>query len=89
MKSTENAAFQSRIGDSAHHRWGWHLAPLPSGGTRVTEFFDCTDSPQWLREATKNGEAWRATIQESLSRLAERFDPASDANDTELTYKEH
>jgi uncharacterized protein YndB with AHSA1/START domain len=69
MRSTTNPDFRSRLGIPAHHRWGWQLEPLDEGHTRVTEFFDCSRSPDWLREATKDGEGWRSQIEASLRNL--------------------
>ena len=70
LKATDKAEHQSRIGDRAHLRWGWELAPLPEGGTRVTEFYDLSRAPQWLHEATKEGETWRSAMEASLANLA-------------------
>jgi hypothetical protein len=39
----------------------------------VTEFFDCSASPLWLREATNEGESWREPIEASLANLARIF----------------
>src|ERR1700723_3295831 len=46
LKSTDKPEHQSRVGDRAHLRWGWRLTPLPSGGTRVTEFYDLSAAPE-------------------------------------------
>jgi uncharacterized protein YndB with AHSA1/START domain len=70
MRSTDKPEFQSRVGDSAHHQWGWRLEPLDTDHTRVTEFFDCSRSPDWLRLAVKDGEGWRPHIEASLENLA-------------------
>jgi uncharacterized protein YndB with AHSA1/START domain len=69
MRSLDNPEFQSRVGDLAHHQWGWQLEPLDGGRTRVTEFFDCSRSPEWLQEATNGGEQWRPAIEASLENL--------------------
>jgi hypothetical protein len=45
MRSIDKPEFHSRVGDPAHHHWGWQLEPLDAGDTRVTEFFDCSRSP--------------------------------------------
>ena len=70
MRSTDKPAFQSRVDDPAYHQWGWQLEPLDAGHTRVTEFFDCSRSPDWLRVAVKGGEQWRPAIESSLENLA-------------------
>jgi hypothetical protein len=69
MRSTDKPEFQSRLGDPAYHQWGWQLEPLDTGHTRVTEFFDCTRSPDWLQEAVEGGEQWRTGIEASLENL--------------------
>jgi hypothetical protein len=56
--------------DRAHLRWGWELTPRPGGGTRVTEFYDLSSAPDWLHEATKEGEDWRPSTEASLANLA-------------------
>jgi uncharacterized protein YndB with AHSA1/START domain len=57
------------IGDPAHYRWGWELAPDGPGATLVTETFDCTRSPEDLRQAVREGEGWRDAMTASLARL--------------------
>ena len=69
MRSVDKAEFQSGVGDPAYHQWGWQLEPSDAGHTRVTQFFDCSRSPDWLKEATKGGEQWRPAIEASLENL--------------------
>jgi uncharacterized protein YndB with AHSA1/START domain len=69
MRSIDNPEFQSDVGESAFQQWGWHLEALDDGRTRVTEFFDCSRSPQWLKAAVKDGERWRPDIVASLDNL--------------------
>jgi hypothetical protein len=76
LKATDKADFQSRIGDRAHLRWGWELIPRPEGGTRVTEFYDLSAAPEWLHEATNEGETWRQAMEASLANLADLFERA-------------
>jgi hypothetical protein len=71
LKSTDKPEHQSRVGDRAHLRWGWRLTPLPSGRTRVTEFYDLSAAPEWLHQATNEGEDWRVAMEISLRNLAE------------------
>jgi uncharacterized protein YndB with AHSA1/START domain len=59
----------NETGESARYLWGWQLEPLDQDRTRVTEFFDCSQSPDWLREATNEGEGWREAIEGSLENL--------------------
>jgi hypothetical protein len=51
------------------YRWGYELTPLDDGSTLVTETFDCSRSPQWLREATKNGTGWIDAMTATLAKL--------------------
>ena len=69
VRSVDKPEFQSRVGDPAHHQWGWQLEPLDADRTRVTEFFDCSRSPEWLQDAVKGGERWRTQIEASLVNL--------------------
>lgn len=78
LKAIDNADLHlDNIGQRSRACWGWELTPLPGGGTRVTEFFDCSTSPEWLREATREGEQWRTAIETSLSRLAKLIQPGT------------
>ncbi len=77
LKSIDNPEFQSNVRERAHHRWGWELTPLPGDRTRVTEFFDCSAAPEWLRKATKEGEQWRMGIEATLSNLAKLIERGS------------
>ena len=76
LKATDKPEHQSRIGDNAHLRWGWELAPQPEGGTLVTEFYDLSRAPEWLHEATQEGEYWRSAMEASLANLARLVEDA-------------
>lgn len=56
------------VGVRAGLRWGWELTP-DGEATVVTEIYDCTRGPEWLREATKNGENWIPAMTSSLGNL--------------------
>jgi uncharacterized protein YndB with AHSA1/START domain len=60
---------QADLGDPPHYRWGYELSPDGPGATLVTETFDCTRSPEDLREAVKEGEGWRDAMTASLAKL--------------------
>jgi hypothetical protein len=45
------------------------LSPEGPDATTVTETFDCTRSPNDLRDAVKEGEGWRDAMTESLVKL--------------------
>ena len=51
------------------YRWGYELSPDGPGATLVTETFDCSRSPEHLREAVREGEGWRDAMTASLARL--------------------
>ena len=50
-------------------RWRFDLTPESSGATVVTETYDCTESPDTVREAVDNGNAWLAGMTKTLERL--------------------
>ena len=70
LKETAHPDAQSNIGVRAHLRWRWELTPQPDGVTLVTESYDLSRSPEWLREATRGGEDWRQAMEASLENLA-------------------
>lgn len=76
LKETTHPDAQSNIGVPAHLRWRWDLELLPNGGCRVTESYDLTRCPEWLREATRLGEDWRAAMESSLANIARLLEPA-------------
>ena len=52
-------------------RWRFDLSPDGPDATMVTETYDCTDSPESVREAVDNGHAWEAAMTRTLERLDE------------------
>jgi hypothetical protein len=48
-----SAEEQEAIGGPARYRWGYEFSPDGPGATLVTESFDCSRSPQDLREAVR------------------------------------
>jgi hypothetical protein len=61
----------AEIGDRAHHRWGYELHADGPGTTVVTEVFDCSASPDWLKKALDGGKRWLPVMGSSLERLEE------------------
>ncbi len=57
------------IGNSSHHRWGYSLVPEGADSTVVTETFDCTMSPERLKNVLRGGERWLGTMTTTLERL--------------------
>jgi uncharacterized protein YndB with AHSA1/START domain len=56
----------------AGHQWGYELVPDGASSTVVTEFFDCSRAPQWLRDIIDDGSVWREAMTTSLEQLAMR-----------------
>jgi|SRR5580658_2174417 uncharacterized protein YndB with AHSA1/START domain len=50
-------------------RWRFDLTPDGPNATVVTETYDCTNSPEKVREAVDNGQAWLAGMTKTLERL--------------------
>lgn len=66
MRNADPAvAEQARNGS----RWRFDLTPEGPRATVVTETYDCTDSPERVREAVDNGNAWLAAMTKTLERL--------------------
>lgn len=52
-------------------RWRFDLTPESSQVTVVTETYDCTGSPESVRKAVDNGNAWLAGMTKTLERIEE------------------
>jgi uncharacterized protein YndB with AHSA1/START domain len=50
-------------------RWRFDLTPDGPNATVVTETYDCTESPQEVRDAVDNGNAWLTGMTKTLERL--------------------
>jgi hypothetical protein len=50
-------------------RWRFDLAPDGPDATVVTETYDCTGSPEQVRKAVDNGNAWIGAMTTTLERL--------------------
>jgi hypothetical protein len=60
---------QQEVIRSAWYRWGFEFVPDGPDATMVTETFDCSRSPEELRDAVREGEGWRDAITASLVKL--------------------
>ncbi len=60
---------QQEVIRSAWYRWGFEFAPDGPDATIVTETFDCSRSPEQLRDAVREGEGWRDAMTASLAKL--------------------
>jgi uncharacterized protein YndB with AHSA1/START domain len=50
-------------------RWRFDLAPDGPNATVMKETYDCTDSPEEVRDAVDNGNAWLIGMTKTLERL--------------------
>jgi hypothetical protein len=60
---------QSSIGNRTEHRWIYKLTPVGRETTIVTETYDCTRAPEWVREWVENGNRWLTSMAETLEHL--------------------
>ena len=51
--------------------WRYDLSPVGPNATVVTETYDCRESPESVREAVDNGNAWLAGMTKTLEQLDE------------------
>jgi hypothetical protein len=69
LKAASRPEDQADIGDRAEHRWTYELMPLDATSTLVTETYDCSRAPEWLRRAVKGGARWAASMTTTLEKL--------------------
>jgi uncharacterized protein YndB with AHSA1/START domain len=69
MTAASREEDQASIGDKAGHRWSYELVPAGSGFTLVTETFDCSRAPAWLRRVLRDGDRWVGSMTETLEKL--------------------
>jgi uncharacterized protein YndB with AHSA1/START domain len=75
LSRASRAQDQAGIGTRTHHRWSYELTPDGPDGTLVTETYDCTLSPNWLRKAVKGGQHWIAPMRATLEKLERETAP--------------
>lgn len=52
-------------------KWAFELSPDGPSATLVTEIYDCSGSPDGVRSAVENGNAWIGAMTETLRKLDE------------------
>ena len=62
---------QAELGDRCHHVWAFELTPIDRATTEVTEIYDCSCSPEWLRKAVREGDRWLESMTATLEKLNE------------------
>jgi uncharacterized protein YndB with AHSA1/START domain len=70
LKAASREEDQAEVGhQEPAQRWTFDLVPLDSGATLVTETYDVSRGPAWLRRAVKGGERWRESMTITLAKL--------------------
>ncbi len=69
LRAASRPVDQGDIGLRGEHRWTYELAPVGATSTLVTETYDCTRAPEWLRKAVKGGARWIASMTGTLEKL--------------------
>ncbi len=69
LKAASRTEDQGDIGARGQHRWSYELTPLGPTSTLVTETYDCTRAPEWLRKAVKGGARWMTSMTGTLEKL--------------------
>jgi hypothetical protein len=72
LKAASRPEDVADIGDRGAHRWSFELASVGPDITVVTETYDCTRSPQWLRTAVKDGQRWVPSMTATLEKLEQQ-----------------
>jgi len=70
LKAASREEDQAEVGQQEPaQRWTFDLLPLDSGATLVTETYDVSRGPAWLRKAVRGGERWRESMTITLEKL--------------------
>jgi uncharacterized protein YndB with AHSA1/START domain len=69
LKAASRPEDQADIGGRSEHRWSFEFTPLNTSSTLVTETYDCSRAPDWLRKAVKGGARWIDSMTVTLERL--------------------
>ena len=70
LKAASRPEHQGHIGFLGEYCWTYEFTPLSATSTLVTETYDCTRAPDWLRNAVKDGTRWLAGMTATLEKLA-------------------
>jgi uncharacterized protein YndB with AHSA1/START domain len=69
MSDAAREEVKANVGFRTEHRWTYELTSAADGSTLVTETYDCSRAPAWMRAATSGGELWSPAMTESLGKL--------------------
>lgn len=69
LKAASRPEDQAGIGDRGEVRWTYEFMPLSATSTLVTETYDCSRAPEWLRRAVRGGTRWVASMTTTLEKL--------------------
>jgi hypothetical protein len=70
LKAASREEDRAEIGkQEPAQRWTYALVPVDAGTTLVTETYDCSRAPGWLRKAVRGGERWRESMTITLAKL--------------------
>jgi hypothetical protein len=67
VSGVSRAEQETDIGMPLLHRWMFELTPAGTDTTVVTEIYDCSRSPEWLRE--RGASRWSSVMAETLQKL--------------------
>jgi uncharacterized protein YndB with AHSA1/START domain len=59
---------EPEVGERSGHRWAYELT-ADGQATVVTEIYDCSAAPDWLRKVIRDGERWRGSMTRTLENL--------------------
>jgi uncharacterized protein YndB with AHSA1/START domain len=77
LSSASREEDREYIGNSFRHRWGYELEAVGPGATLVTEFFDCSRSPEDFRQVLRGGSVWEEAMALSLEKLEHQLNGTS------------
>jgi hypothetical protein len=70
LKAASREEDRAEIGkQEPAQRWTYALVPVDADSTLVTETYDCSRAPAWLRKAVRGGERWRESMTLTLAKL--------------------